>query len=272
MNVSNLLSNVAEKPVFTGTTDELQNKQCSNSSEGTDSGPVKVVDSFGSAPDIDHYNNYSKTGVIAENIAPHQASLSQSPRTSKHLPGAVPDWTNIPSRGMSALSKDEIRQRVRELGVALANATSDDERGEILEEYWSLQLQFISHASPDRKAIHARAVETIERHAGGGQGFGLSSPRTLLDHLISRDNSSMGMRFDKAYPIAGGGSVTAKMVTGGGATFRVEHLGEPVLIIGVGQSQGNGVFYKLTSAESTLKREIVDLFDRAAGRSPIIWD
>jgi hypothetical protein len=106
-----------------------------------------------------------------------------------------------------------------------------------------------------------------ERH-----DYGQTIRKTLLDYLNDREGLGRGMRFDKAYPMSGGGEVTATMAFGGGASFDVSYHGEIVLRIDAGQINGNGVGWRTTAAEQAMDREIADHFDRAAGRAPIIWD
>lgn len=173
-----------------------------------------------------------------------------------------PNWNMIPSANMSTLSKGEIITQVKELAGQAAKATTNKEKDAIQDKVQELYTQYVSFSSPDRKSLYEQALKTIAKEAGCEKkgSVGANPQKTLFDFLNERDRN--GLKLDKAYQMAGGGTVTASVVTGGGYIFDIEYGGNPVMSINVGQINGNGVYYTPTPAEQALQKEISDIYHK----------
>ncbi|SHI22684.1 hypothetical protein SAMN02745823_03625 [Sporobacter termitidis DSM 10068] len=160
-------------------------------------------------------------------------NLSRTERWSSNNASSVvsPNWNQIPHKGMTTLSQDEIKSLVKDYAVQFENAASEQEKDRIWGQVQNLFIQYVSSVSPDRKSLYEQAIKTIKQNAGDKQKSDISEWKTLVDLLNEHDGSGKGMRFDKAYSMAGGGTVTAVRVTGGGAIFQVDYQGQTVLSI-----------------------------------------
>jgi len=204
-------------------------------------------------------NNLSRVGNISNSLS---------------ISGVAPNWTNIPTKGASNLSYDEIKVQVKELGEQFSKATSEKEREQIARKSERLFTMCMSIVAPDRKALYENAVKEIKKQGGIGkkEREEPTPQKTLIDYLNMRDGlgeyrNGKGMKFDKAYHFAGGGSVTAGEVTGGGAIFDVALNGESVLSIHAGCLLGNGVYFTPTVAEQAITKEIGNIWYNAKGGS-----
>lgn len=202
--------------------------------------------------DISAVNNYSRV------------ARGQS-RASVGFVG--PDWNMIPHKGMPAPSQSELRERAKELGYAFVSANSERERQSIADEFFrEVQVQYASHVAPDRKSIYEKAMDTIEKNAGFSTKAdnGMDMTKTIFDYITEADFKRKGMEFDKAYSMAGGGSVTATMVSGGGAIFEIKDAtGEPAMSIAAGCANNNGVFYYVTKPEQEANKEMGNIWQSA---------
>jgi hypothetical protein len=173
------------------------------------------------------------------------------------------DWTKIPTKNDNLPSKDEIKEMVRGKAAEMAAARSKKEEGRILEEINALYVQFVSHESPDRKALLDDAMKTMQKQVVAVQQVNLPKidmTKTIFDYLGKNYKLVKGMIFDKAYSFSGGGSVTAFEVTGGGATFDVKQNGQLLLNIQAGCINNNGVYAYNTPEEIDLQKEISSVF------------
>lgn len=189
------------------------------------------------------------------------AGRTSLPRTT----GAIsPNWNMIPSANMSTLSKGEIITQLKELAGQAAKATTNKEKDVIQDKAQELYTQYVSFSSPDRKSLYEQALKTIAKEAGCEKNVsdGAKPQKTLFDFWNERDYR--GMKFDKTYQMAGGGTVTASYVTGGGCIFDIGYGGNTVMRINVGLINGNSVSYCPTPAEQASQKEISNIFHNAA--------
>jgi hypothetical protein len=256
-----------------------------------------VIDTFSSTPEIEHYNNYSKAGVLFISIDAEQTSQSETTSVTEayslvenfnlnsipeswstwHMDSLSPDWSKVPHKGMTALSKDEIKELMHDLTDEFNNSTSKLEKQKIGNQVRTLQTWYISHGSPeDRKAVFERAMKTIRRHAGENIDkfdYNHTDRKTLLDYLMKRDaysygsgkGSENGMKLEKPYPMDGGGTVTAVSVVGmmEGIRFEVNYQGHKVMDITTGSKPS--VHFEGTALEAELQNEINAFWFRAIG-------
>jgi hypothetical protein len=143
MNVNKLQYNNADKAMRKDAADEahIHSKQPNKPSAGTAGASVIVADSFGSAPEIEYYSNYTKSGVLGDIIYTEQAANAESASMDdivavrfnlNSIPEFVdfafpPNWNTVPQRGMTTLSHDEIRGLIRELAEKFNNTTNEQE-------------------------------------------------------------------------------------------------------------------------------------------------
>ena len=238
--------------------------------------------------DIEYYNNYSKNGLLgdiasnkqAAQAEPQPAQVAESFVTGFNLnsipkswgswssDSIPPDWNQIPHKGMTTLSKDEIKELMTALADKFNNTTSEQERRKIAGQALTLQVLYASHGSPDnRKDLYEQAMKSIQRYAGGEkQDFTNTVPKTLLDYLNERDGlgqSVFGMKEGVAYPMDGSGTVTAQLAGSGSAVkFEAENQGQQVTIwMGVHTHVG----FTQTPIERQLQDEINAYWHRAIG-------
>lgn len=174
-----------------------------------------------------------------------------------------PDWSKIPHKGMTSLSQNEIKERVRELGAEFARAGTEKEKQKVADAFFDLQNQYVSHASPDRKAEYELAMKSINKYAGSEkqQSNTVDMTKNIFDFITESKDKREGMQFDKKYPLEGGGSIKATQVTGGGAVFETTNAqGKPALSISIGCVLGNGVSYYSTETEQAMSRELANLW------------
>lgn len=175
------------------------------------------------------------------------------------------DRTKIPTKNDNLPSKDDIKQLVRDKAAEFENAVGEKEKDRIMEDVGNLFIQYVSHGSPDRKNLLENALKTIESRSGASKKAttNIDTTKTLFDFLNEADFKRKGMKFDKAYPMNGGGTVTAYEVTGGGAIFDVKQNGQSVLQITAGCIYNNGVSYVATPLEQSLQKEIANVWHNA---------
>jgi len=183
---------------------------------------------------------------------------------------ASQDWTKIPTKGASPLSKEEIMERVNELGIQFSNAASENEKEKIIQEKKELTIMLQSLVAPDRKALYEDAIKKITMMGDLNEDKPVKHDdlKNLIDYLNERDSfgidgESKGMKFDKTYHFADGMPMTATRASIGGANIDVAFNGENVLGIKVGCKEGNGVYYYMTAAERVALMEINSVFDKA---------
>jgi hypothetical protein len=244
---------------------------------------ISPTDRFDSTPEIEHYNNYSKNGVLmsaasaeAVNDSVYDTLISNLNAIPEswgvwHTDSFPPNWNDIPHKGMTALSKDEIKNLMRALAEKFNNTTNEFERARIGRQAATMKTYYVSHGSPDnRQELFEQAMRTINKHAGSGRmDFNHTDQKTLLDYLMAREaySTGKGMKEGVPYPIAGGGTVTFAAVVGSnsGARFEVEHNGQPAMSITI--SPKSSVNFMANSEEMQLNDEINAFWFRAIGNS-----
>jgi hypothetical protein len=288
MKVNKLQYNNADKAVRKDAADEAHIHKKHQNKPSVDSVSVSMTtaDSLGSAPEIEYYNNYTKSGVLSDIIYAEQATNAELSSVDdmaaarfnlNSIPEFVdfafpPNWNTVPHRGMTALSHDEIRGLIRELAEKFNNTTNEQERSRISRQASTLKIWYQSHASPEnRKSLYEQAMRTIRRHGGVDNrvDFSHTDQKTLLDHLMAREGfqlgSGNGMREGRPYSIPGGGTVTAQVIgSGAGVQFEVEHLGQPAITIHL-SAQNSFVHFSPTQPEIQLHEEINAYWFRAIG-------
>jgi hypothetical protein len=235
-----------------------------------------AIDSFASSPEVEHYNNYSKNGVIADTFSA-RLCLDSIPETCWahgvwRTNSLSPNWNQIPHRGMTDLSQDEIRSLMRGLVERFYSTNCERERHRIQDQAKTLELWYISHGSPDisvRKAVFEDALRTIRRHMGGQrEETVITIPKTLVDFLSERDgitNGTKGMVQGRPYPMIGGGTVIAESPVGVacGIQFAVNRgeIGMTIVAGGGSPSVGLG----MTPLEQQLSDNILAYWFRGVG-------
>ena len=130
------------------------------------------------------------------------------------LSGRGPDWSIIPSSGKSSKSKVELTDEIKELARKAANTTSKAELEYIHRRRTELCAEYMSDVSPDRKALYRQAENALKEQGGNPKCKG-SGELTLLYFLEAADGR-MDDLAEKKFTLAGGGTLTCPILTGGG--------------------------------------------------------
>jgi hypothetical protein len=168
------------------------------------------------------------------------------------------DWDQIPTKGMTSLSKEEIFAEVREMTIKEVNATNDKERAEYNQKKINLFCQYMSSASPDRKTLLAEGLQTISKHYGGGMPQGQNSDiKCLLDFIMEAREKRVSKQ-GGTYHFGKGGSVEASYrPSDDSMVFEISHNGNKVFKI-----DNNSTGWIITPNESKLRAEISDYSQR----------
>jgi hypothetical protein len=184
------------------------------------------------------------------------------PNTQKPAAGLKPDWGIIPHKNMSALSKDEIFARVRELAVQDA-AIKGDRSKEQERKMQELFAMHVSSVSPDRKVLYKNALETVKQVGGvnNGNQEPKISKKDIFDFITEKKlrEHGKGMEYGKSYNFSGGGAVSTIIHSGKGVGFGITHGSHKVL----GIEPNGSVYYQLTPAEEKAREEISNFYINA---------
>ncbi|MEO4052606.1 hypothetical protein [Solibacillus sp. CAU 1738] len=184
-------------------------------------------------------SNYSLREVVRNTITDPAPIRGMQP----------PNWERIPTKGMKVLPMDELIERIKELGVRLSKATSEEERDLIYYQTDQLLAQFVSPVSPDRKLLYKQAMQAIRAHEQEEtKPFGES---TLVDYLNEYD----GIKTAQGYLLASGGTVEPIYRTGGGYDYNINFGGNTVM-----RSINGQWGCMLTPAELALKDDFYKIF------------
>ncbi|MCL2637580.1 MAG: hypothetical protein FWD48_04340 [Oscillospiraceae bacterium] len=190
--------------------------------------------------------------------------------------GLNPDWSNIPTKNMTKLTKDDIRAQIRDIAKQEASATDDKERDDLAKKRQGLFTAYESFGSPDRKTLFDDALDIIRRNAGNLLKKGGETPeqKDVFDFINERDFKkagfapgseethvptlrALGMRFDESFDLANNGSVRATSTAQRGVSFEIFSGREQVLNI----KRDGSVSHKSTDEEKALKKEITDFYN-----------
>ena len=157
------------------------------------------------------------------------SSTVDSSNTKYHmsLSGGGPDWSVIPSSGKSSKSTAEFTDEIKELARKAANTTNKAELEYIHRRRTELCAEYMSDVSPDRKALYQQAKNALKGQGSNPKCHG-SGELTLLDFLEAADGRSSNLA-EKKFALAGGGTLTCPMLTGGGHGADIYYQGTKVL-------------------------------------------
>ena len=298
MNIGIPLNNASDKAAQKTTSDLYVNHSKQYGKSGNPPvGAAMGADSFTGLPNIESYNNYSKAGVFCNIAAVKQAAhtvpadvsetgsildrfnLSDIPRWNWDLwpsPIAPPAWQQIPHRGMTTLSKSEIRELVRALADEFTSTTSERERQRISDQVRILSRWYASHGAPkNRKAQFEQAMRKTTRNAGGRTDFELSTPKKLMDYLFNSDGRGEenrmrnGMMAEREYPLPGGGTISGHPFgSDAGISFTANFPDQSFMRIHVFNDGGFGSVGTVdmgSERENQLIRELFEYWFRAIG-------
>jgi len=183
----------------------------------------------------------------------------QLPCSKTELGGRI-DWARIPTKRNDLLAQGEIRQLVKENALKYKNAVSEQEKDHLLNERHRLFTQYVSHVSPDRKALLKNALHTIVKKNGMSSSQAardVNSHKTLLDFLSRLDGEGKcrGMINDVPYSFSGG-TVTARMTTVGPPVFEIAQGGHVIMFI----ESDRSITCVPTPSETAMQKEISDFW------------
>jgi hypothetical protein len=196
---------------------------------------------------------------------------------SRNKGGISPDWSNIPNKNMTKLTKEEIRAQIREIAKQEATATDDKEREKLADKRRGLFTAYESFGAPDRKTLFDDALDTLKKNAGNLMkkgGMQVPEQKDVFDFIKERDFKkagfapsdednilipvrAKGMMFDERYDLAGNGSVRATSSAQKGINFDIFHDKARVLSVG----RNGAVTHIQTEEEKALRKEITDFYN-----------
>ena len=124
-----------------------------------------------------------------------------------------PDWSIIPSSRKSSKSKGEFTDEIKELARKAANTTNKAELEYIHRRRTELCAEYMSDVSPNRKALYQQAKNTLKGQGSNPKCHG-SGELTLLDFLETAEGRNSNLA-EKKFALAGGGTLTCPILTGG---------------------------------------------------------
>lgn len=156
-----------------------------------------------------------------------------------------PNWSKVPHKNMDTPTRAEMTEQIKSLGKRFSEAKTDDEYDVLFEEKSRLCAQYISSASPDRKALCEKADDIISKHNEKDS----STPLGEIDIFFFMNETSEGSGK------AANCSISSAYNSKGGYDYEVKAEGETVLRSTNGQWN-----YQLTSAELAKKDEFNRIF------------
>ena len=166
-----------------------------------------------------------------------------------------PNWSIIPSAGKSSKSKSEFVNEIKELAQKDAATTNKTELEYIHLKRTQLCAEYMSDVSPDRKALYQQAKNAIRKQSGNPRCQGIGE-LTLLDFLENVEGKISNLA-EKKFALAGGGTLTCPILTGGGYGADISYQGTKVLTyLGAGYGWG----YEATPAEQEKSKEFYDIY------------
>lgn len=185
------------------------------------------------------------------------SSTVNSANTKYHMPlsSGGPDWSIIPSSGKSSKTKAEFTDEIKELARKAANTTSKAELEHIHRRRAELCAEYMSDVSPDRKALYQQAKNALKGQGGNPKCHG-SGELTLLDFLEAAEGRISNLA-EKQFALAGGGTLTCPILTGGGHGADIYCQGTKVLTY---LGSGYGWACERTPAEREKEREFYGIY------------
>lgn len=171
------------------------------------------------------------------------------------LSSGGPDWSIIPSSGKSSKTKAEFTDEIKELARKAANTTSKAELESIHRRRTELCAEYISDVSPDRKALYQQAKNALKGRGGNPKCHG-SGELTLLDFLEAAEGRISNFA-GKKFALAGGGTLTCPILTGGGHGADIYYQGTKVLTY---LGAGYGWACERTPAEREKQKEFYGIY------------
>lgn len=164
-----------------------------------------------------------------------------------------PNWNIIPTKGMQTPSQDELVAQIQALAKNKPDSVTGSEQE--WQHFWQtknfLRVQYLSAVSPDRKALHAEAMDVVKKLEE--QQPKHTRPLTLVDYLTIQD---LKLSIDAAQNQ--NATVTPVHKTGGGYEYMIG-TGEDTLM-----SSHNGQwYYSKTPLEQIQQDEFNQIFDTA---------
>jgi hypothetical protein len=196
---------------------------------------------------------------------------------ARNTGGIKPNWNNIPHKGMTTLTKDEILAQLREIAKQEATAADDRERDDLAKKRQGLFTAYESFGSPDRKTLFDDALDTVKKNAGNllKKGGEVPEQKDVFDFIKERDfkragfspseeeNSmiplrALGMEFNERYYFKNDGSVRAKSSPKDGINFEIFHETQKVMNV----KRDGSVSHIATDEEKKLRKEITDFYNK----------
>ena len=171
------------------------------------------------------------------------------------LSGEGPDWSIIPSSGKSNKTKAEFTDEIKELARKAANTTDKAQLEYIHRRRTELCAEYMSDVSPDRKALYQQAKKALKGQGSNPQCRG-SGELTLLDFLEAAEGRISNLA-EKQFALAGGGTLTCSIMTGGGYGADIYYQGTKVLTY---LGSGYGWACERTPAEREKEREFYGIY------------
>ena len=164
-----------------------------------------------------------------------------------------PDWSVIPTAGKSSRSQDIIFGDLKELARKAAVATNKSDLEYISRLKLKLRAEYLSDVAPNRKMLYQQAKNVMRNQSGNSKCQG-SGELTLLDFLEEADGKIRNLA-DKEFALAGGGTLSCPMLTGGGYGVEIK-VGDTLVLANL----GHGWSYGLTSAEIEKMKVFNDIY------------
>ncbi|WP_283606703.1 hypothetical protein [Faecalispora anaeroviscerum] len=105
------------------------------------------------------------------------------------LKTGLPDWNNIPHRGMERPTEAEFDATIDDLAKSLAEARYQKEDSKY-NRFWSIaektRAQYISAVSPDRKSL-AKDAQQLVNKSSSASNPSTDEHRTIIDYLNQQD-------------------------------------------------------------------------------------
>ena len=171
------------------------------------------------------------------------------------LSSSGPDWSIIPSSRKSSKSPAEFTDEIKELARKAANTTSKAELEAIHRRRTELCAEYMSDVSPDRKALYQQAKNALKGQGSNPKCHG-SGELTLLDFLEAAEGRD-GKLAEKKFALAGGGTLTCPILTGGGHGVDIYYQGTKALTY---LGSGYGWACERTPAEREKEREFYGIY------------
>ena len=165
------------------------------------------------------------------------------------------NWSIIPSSGKSSKSKAEFTDEIKELARKAANTTNKAELEYIHRRRTELCAEYMSDVSPDRKALYQQAKNTLKGQGRNPKCHGIGE-LTLLDFLEAAEGRNSNLA-EKKFALAGGGTLTCPILTGGGHGADIYYQGTKVLTY---LGSGYGWACERTPAEREKEREFYGIY------------